>query len=60
MKTKKPGKDGLPRPIHEVANKSTPTSERTVDMTLEDEEGAVNSEDEAGDATMLSGSTDAS
>jgi hypothetical protein len=46
VKTKKPGKDGLPRQIHNVTNKSTPPSERTVDMTRDDEEGAVNSEDE--------------
>ena len=52
VKTKKPGKDGLPRPIHDVANKSTPTSERTVDMTLEDEEGAVNSEDEGSESHL--------
>jgi hypothetical protein len=52
VKTKKPGKDGLPRSIHDVANKSTPTSERTVDMTLEDEEGAVNSEDEGSESHL--------
>ena len=52
VKTKKPGKDGLPRPIHDVANKSIPTSERTVDMTLEDEEGAVNSEDEGSESHL--------
>ena len=47
VKTKKPGKDGLPRPIHNVTNESTPPSERTVDMTREDsEERVVNSEDE--------------
>ncbi len=46
VKTKKPGKDGLPHPIHDVGNVSTPPSERTVDMTLNDEEGAVNSENE--------------
>ena len=52
VKTKKPGKDGLPRSIHDVTNKSTPTSERTVDMTLEDEEGAVNSEDEGSESHL--------
>jgi hypothetical protein len=46
VKTKKPGKDGLPRSIHDVTNKSTPPPERTVDMTREDEEGAVDSDDE--------------
>ncbi len=30
VKTKKPGKDGLPRSIHDVTNKSTPPSEATV------------------------------
>ena len=52
VKTKKPGKDGLPRPIHDVTNKSTPPSERTVDMTLDDEERTVNSEDEGSESHL--------
>ena len=52
VKTKKPGKDGLPRPIHDVTNESTPPSERTVDMTLDDEERTVNSEDEGSESHL--------
>ncbi len=52
VKTKKPGKDGLPRSIHDVSNVSTPPSERTVDMTHEDDEGAVNSDDEGSESHL--------
>ena len=53
VKTKKPGKDGLPRPIHDVTNNSTPPSERTVDMTREDEEeGVVNSDNEGSESHL--------
>jgi hypothetical protein len=55
VKTKKPGKDGLPRPIHDVGNVSTPPSEQTVDMTLDEEEGAVNSEDEGSESHLNRG-----
>jgi hypothetical protein len=37
VRTKKPGKDGLPRSIHDVSNVSTPPPDGTVDMTHEDE-----------------------
>jgi hypothetical protein len=55
VKTKKPGKDGLPRSIHDVTNKSTPPPERTVDMTREDEEGAVDSNDEGSESHLNRG-----
>jgi hypothetical protein len=52
VKTKKPGKDGLPRSIHDVSNVSTPPPERTVDMTHEDEEGAVDTDDEGSESHL--------
>ncbi len=45
VKTKKPGKDGLPRSIHDV-DPSNPTPEQTVDMSQDDDEGALGSDDE--------------
>ena len=59
VRTKKPGKDGLPRSIHDVGNVSTPPPDGTVDMTHEDEEGAVGTDDE-GDAQTLNASVGAS
>ena len=50
VKTKKPGKDGLPRSIHDVSNVSTPPPDGTVDMTHEDEEGAVGTDDEGSES----------
>ncbi len=52
VKTKKPGKDGLPRSIHDVSNMSTPPPERTVDMTRDDEEGAVDTDDEGSESHL--------
>jgi hypothetical protein len=45
VKTKKPGKDGLLRSIHDV-DLSNPTPGQTVDMSQDDEEGALGSDDE--------------
>ena len=45
VKTKKLGRDGLPRSIHDV-NPSIPTPGQTVDMSQSDDEGAVGSDDE--------------
>jgi hypothetical protein len=50
VKTRKPGKDGLPRPIHDVINRSAPPLEQTVDMTTEDEEGAVDADEEGSES----------
>jgi hypothetical protein len=52
VKTRKPGKDGLPRPIHDVTNRSAPPSEQTVDMTIEDEEGAVGADEEGSESHL--------
>jgi hypothetical protein len=52
VRTKKPGKDGLPRSIHDVSNVSTPPPERTVDMTHDDEEGAVGTDDEGSESHL--------
>ena len=52
VKTKKPGKDGLPRSIHDVSNVSTPPPDGTVDMTHEDEEGAVGTDDEGSESHL--------
>jgi hypothetical protein len=52
VKTKKPGKDGLPRSVHNVTNRSTPPPERTVDMTCEDEEGTKDSNDEGSESHL--------
>jgi hypothetical protein len=49
---KETGKNGLPRSIHDVGNVSTPTQERTVDMTLDDEEGAGDTEDEGSESHL--------
>ncbi len=59
VKTKKPGKDGLPRSIHEV-DSSNLTPGQTVDMSHSDDEGALGSDDEAGKATALDKGVDAS
>ncbi len=45
MKTKKPGKDGLPRSIHDV-DPSNPTPGQTVDMSQDIDEGTLDSDDE--------------
>ena len=52
VKTKKPGKDGLPRSIRVVTNRSNLPPERTVDMTCEDEEGAEDSNDEGSESHL--------
>ena len=52
VRTKKPGKDGLPRSIHDVGNVSTPPPDGTVDMTHEDEEGAVGTDDEGSESHL--------
>ena len=52
VKAKKPGKDGLPRPIHDVTNRSAPPSEQAVDMTIEDEEGAVGADEEGSESHL--------
>ncbi len=44
VKTKKPGKDGLLRSIHDVRS-SNPTGQ-TVDMSQDDDEGALDSDEE--------------
>ncbi len=44
-KTKKLGKDGLPRSIHDV-DLSNPTPGQNVDMSQDDDEGALDSDDE--------------
>ena len=49
------GKDGMPRPIRDVVNKSSPTSEQTVDMTHDDEEGTLDSNDEGSESHLNSG-----
>ncbi len=45
VKTKKLGKDGLPRSIHDV-DLSNQTPGQTVDMSQDDDEGALDSDDE--------------
>jgi hypothetical protein len=45
VRTRKLGKDGLPRSIHDV-NTSTPPPGQTVDMSQDEDEGAVGSDDE--------------
>ena len=52
VRTKKPGKDGLPRSIHDVGNVSTPPPDGTVDMTHEDEEGALGTDDEGSESHL--------
>ncbi len=52
VKTRKPGRDGLPRAIHDVTNRSAPPQEQTVDMTVEDEEGAENSNNEGSESHL--------
>jgi hypothetical protein len=52
VRTKKPGKDGLPRSIHDVSNVSIPPPERTVDMTHNDEERAVGTDDEGSESHL--------
>ncbi len=49
VKTKKPGKHGLPRSIHDV-NPSNPTLGQTVDMSQSDDEGALGSDDEGSES----------
>ncbi len=58
VRTKKPGKDGLPRSIHDV-DPSNPTPGQTVDMSQDDDEGALGSDDE-GNASALNKGVDAS
>ncbi len=50
VRSKKPGKDGLPRSIHDVNNTSTPPPGQTIDMSQDDEEGAVGSDDEGSES----------
>jgi hypothetical protein len=45
VRTKKLGKVGLPRSIHDV-DPSNPTPGQTVDMSQDDDEGALDSDDE--------------
>ncbi len=49
VRTQKPGKDGLPRSIHDV-DSSNPTPGQTVDMSQDDDEGAVGSDDEGSES----------
>jgi hypothetical protein len=49
VKTKKPGKDGLPRSIHDV-DPSNPTPGQTVDISQDDDEGALGSDDEGSES----------
>ena len=49
VKTKKPGKDGLPRSIHDV-DPSNPTPGQAVNMSQSDEEGALGSDDEGSES----------
>jgi hypothetical protein len=51
VRTKKLGRDGLPRSIHDV-NSSTSTPGRTVDMSQSDDEGAVGSDDEGSESHL--------
>jgi hypothetical protein len=45
VRTKKPGKDGLLRSIHDV-DSSNPTPGQAVDMSQDDDEGTLGSDDE--------------
>jgi hypothetical protein len=58
VKTKKPGKDGLPRSIHDV-NPSNPTPGQTVDMSQSHDERTLGSDDE-GKASAFDERIDAS
>ncbi len=58
MRTKKPGKDGLLRSIHDVDSSNT-TPGQAVDMSQDDDEGTLGADDE-GNASALNEGVDAS
>ncbi len=51
VRTKKLGRDGLPRSIHDI-NTSTPPPGQTVGMSQDEDEGAVGSDDEGSESHL--------